>query len=359
MSKKILILVLILSLMAGLIAGCGGETEPADQETNQAVSNNENEPQVNNKVLEVEKILMDQLQPLPEMDKQVKIGALLISLTNPYWVGMKEAYETAAADLGITVEVFAAPTEGDKDSQLETLDAMTVKDYDAIILSPIEPFNLLPGILRANENQIQVINLGPGVDVATLEKDGGHLDGRITVDFKEQGVLAAEDMLNYMEGSKKVAIIQGIVGAAQSEGRTAGAKEVFEGTEGVELVSIQPGEWDRNKAYNIAKDLIQAHPDLNGIFACNDVMALAAAEALEADGKLDGVVIYGVDFTDESRGAIAAGKMGGSVAYPSSVYAKAALILAMKIAQGQEVDTVYAPLRVVNKDNVHEFDGWK
>jgi type IV pilus biogenesis protein CpaD/CtpE len=82
-SKKILILVLILSLMAGLIAGCGGETEPADQETNQAVSNNENEPQVNNKVLEVEKILMDQLQPLPEMDKQVKIGALLISLTNP------------------------------------------------------------------------------------------------------------------------------------------------------------------------------------------------------------------------------------------------------------------------------------
>jgi ABC-type sugar transport system substrate-binding protein len=358
-SKKILILVLILSLMAGLIAGCGGETEPADQETNQAVSNNENEPQVNNKVLEVEKILMDQLQPLPEMDKQVKIGALLISLTNPYWVGMKEAYETAAADLGITVEVFAAPTEGDKDSQLETLDAMTVKDYDAIILSPIEPFNLLPGILRANENQIQVINLGPGVDVATLEKDGGHLDGRITVDFKEQGVLAAEDMLKYMEGSKKVAIIQGIVGAAQSEGRTAGAKEVFEGTEGVELVSIQPGEWDRNKAYNIAKDLIQAHPDLNGIFACNDVMALAAAEALEADGKLDGVVIYGVDFTDESRGAIAAGKMGGSVAYPSSVYAKAALILAMKIAQGQEVDTVYAPLTVVNKDNVHEFDGWK
>ena len=43
----------------------------------------------------------------------------------------------------------------------------------------------------------------------------------------EQGRKVAEDMLKYMKGSKKVAIIQGIIGAGQSEGRTQGAKEVL------------------------------------------------------------------------------------------------------------------------------------
>ena len=360
MNKKVLVLLLILSLVMTFGVGCG-QTTPTEEpaETPAPEGDQADTPEVNAKILEIEKTLMAQLEPLPDMDKGGKIGALLISLTNPYWVGMKEAYEAAAADLGLTVEVFAAPTEGDKQSQLETLDGMVVKDYDAIILSPIEPFNLLPGILRANENGIPVINLGPGVDVASLEDSGGHLDGRITVDFEGQGKMAATDMVNYMQGSKKVAIIQGIVGAAQSEGRTKGAKEVFEATEGVELVSIQPGEWDRNKAYSITQDLIQAHPDLNGIFCCNDVMALAAAEALEAAGKLDDVVIYGVDFIEEAQAAIKAGRMTGSVAYPCSVYAKAALILAMKVADGQKVEPVYAPLTVVNVDNVAEFEGWK
>ncbi|MGI6332665.1 MAG: substrate-binding domain-containing protein [Zhaonellaceae bacterium] len=366
MKKRIIALLLVLALVTVSGVGCGqtqsetpGEAPEVESANTEGSVEQKEELQVNPKVKEAEKVLMSQLEPLPELKKDVKIGALVISLTNPFWVGMKEAYEAAAAELGITVEVFAGSTEGDKQAQLDALDAMVVKDYDAIILSPIEPFNLQPGILRANENGIPIINLGPGVDVASLEERGGHLDGRIAVDFVEQGRKVAEDMLKYMKGSKKVAIIQGIIGAGQSEGRTQGAKEVFEATEGVELVSIQPADWDRNKAYSVAQDLIQAHPDLNGIFACNDVMALAAAEALEAEGKLDEVVIYGVDFTEEAREAIKAGRMSGSIAYPCSVYAKAALILAAKVAEGQKVQPVYAPLEVVNVDNVHEFEGWK
>ncbi len=47
---------------------------------------------------------------------------------------MKECYERAGGEeLGIDVEVLAAPTEGDTTVQLETLDGMIVKDYDAII----------------------------------------------------------------------------------------------------------------------------------------------------------------------------------------------------------------------------------
>lgn len=314
---------------------------------------------VNGKVLEVEKTLFGQIGEMPKLQGKEKIGALVISLTNPYWVGMKAAYEAAAKEYGVAIEVLSAPTEGDKQSQLEALDAMVVKKYSAIVFSPIEPYNLIPAIVRANEAGIPVINLGPGVNMDALKQAGGHIDGRLTVDFAEQGRMAARDMTAAI-GKGKVAIIKGIVGAGQSEGRTAGATEVFKGTPGVELVSVQPADWDSNKAYGVATDLIQAHPDLRGIFCCNDVMALAASRAL-IDAKVkDKVVLYGVDFIGEARVAIKEGRMDGTIAYPCSAYGKAAVVMALKLAQGRKLEkAIYSPLQVVNRKNVDEFEGYR
>lgn len=314
--------------------------------------------QENARVKEIENTLMKQIGDMPKTGGGEKLGALVISLTNPYWVGMKDAYIAAAAQYGVNIEVMSAPTEGDKQSQLETLNAMALKDYKAIVLSPIEPYNLLPGIIQCNKNGIPVINLGPGINVDSLKEMGGHLDGRLTVDFAQQGELAATDMVKRI-GAGKVAIIQGIPGAAQSEGRTAGAKKVFEATKGIELVSVQPANWDSTAAYNAASDIIQAHGDLKGIFCCNDVMALAASRALTDAGLKDKVLLYGVDGTEEAKTAIKEGRMDGTITYPSSAYAKAAVIMLLKLAQGMDMSqTVYCPLDVINTENVAQFDGY-
>lgn len=314
--------------------------------------------QENARVKEIENTLMKQIGEMPKTGGGEKLGALVISLTNPYWVGMKDAYIAAAEQYGVDIEVMSAPTEGDKQSQLETLNAMALKDYKAIVLSPIEPYNLLPGIIQCNKNGIPVINLGPGINVDSLKEMGGRLDGRLTVDFAQQGELAASDMVKRI-GTGKVAIIQGIPGAAQSEGRTAGAKKVFESTKGVELVSVQPANWDSTAAYNAASDIIQAHGDLKGIFCCNDVMALAASRALTDAGLKDKVLLYGVDGTEEAKTAIKEGRMDGTITYPSSAYAKAAVIMLLKLAQGMDMSqTVYCPLDVINTENVAQFDGY-
>ena len=314
--------------------------------------------QENARVKEIENTLMKQIGEMPKTGGGEKLGALVISLTNPYWVGMKDAYIAAAEQYGVNIEVMSAPTEGDKQSQLETLNAMALKDYKAIVLSPIEPYNLLPGIIQCNKNGIPVINLGPGINVDSLKEMGGRLDGRLTVDFAQQGELAASDMVKRI-GTGKVAIIQGIPGAAQSEGRTAGAKKVFESTKGVELVSVQPANWDSTAAYNAASDIIQAHGDLKGIFCCNDVMALAASRALTDAGLKDKVLLYGVDGTEEAKTAMKEGRMDGTITYPSSAYAKAAVIMLLKLAQGMDMSqTVYCPLDVINTENVAQFDGY-
>ena len=305
--------------------------------------------QENARVKEIENTLMKQIGEMPKTGGGEKLGALVISLTNPYWVGMKDAYIAAAEQYGVNIEVMSAPTEGDKQSQLETLNAMALKDYKAIVLSPIEPYNLLPGIIQCNKNGIPVINLGPGINVDSLKEMGGRLDGRLTVDFAQQGELAASDMVKRI-GTGKVAIIQG---------RTAGAKKVFESTKGVELVSVQPANWDSTAAYNAASDIIQAHGDLKGIFCCNDVMALAASRALTDAGLKDKVLLYGVAGTEEAQTAKKEGRMDGTITYPSSAYAKAAVIMLLKLAQGMDMSqTVYCPLDVINTENVAQFDGY-
>lgn len=343
MLKKIAISMIKIVLSLGLLMVCVAQPAQA----------------ANARLARTEKVLMEQIGEMPKFGGGEKLGALVISLTNPYWVGMKDAYEAAAREYGVKIEVLAAPGEGDKQSQLETLQAMALKGFDAIVLSPIEPFNLLNGIVDCNENKVPVINLGPGIDLDSLSKMGGHLDGRLTVDFKDQGRQCAEDIVSRVKEGK-VAIIQGISGAAQSEGRTAGAREVFEAAQGIRLVSVQPGNWDSTTAYNIATDLVAANPDLKAIFCCNDVMALAAAKALmDADAKKS-VLVYGVDGIEAAKAAIKEGRMDGTIAYPSSVYAKAAVVMLLKLCQEMEMSqTIYCPLDIINTANVAEFDGYQ
>ena len=317
------------------------------------------EAKQNARVQDIEKTLMKQIGGMPKLNTGEKYGALVISLTNPFWVTMKDSYIAAANQYGVKIDVMAAPTEGDKQSQLETLNGMVLKNYKGIVLSPIEPFNLLPGIAEANKNKVPVVNLGPGINTEKLKEMGGHLDGRLTVNFERQGELVAKDIATKLKGKGKVAIIQGIPGAGQSEGRTAGAKKGF-ASGGLELVSVQPANWDSTAAYNAASDLIQAHPDLKAIFACNDVMALAVSKALIDAKAKSKILVYGIDGTEEAKKAILEKRMDGTVTYPQSVYAKAALLMMMTLSQGMKLPaTVFCPLDIITSDNISQFNDYK
>lgn len=303
--------------------------------------------------------MKEQLGTLPENNSDVKVGAVIISLTNAFWVNMKACYEAAAEEMGIQLDVQTGTTEGDTASQLEVLMTMADMDYDVIIVSPIDGTNLIPGIVKCNENGIKVINLGPGVDIAALEEAGGHLDAKITVNFAEQGDTVAKDMMSRLPEGGKVAVIAGLAGAGQSEGRTKGFVDAVSANDKFELVAVQNCDWDATLAYDAAKALVAENPDLKGIFCCNDTMALAVVEAMAAENKSD-VLIYGVDFTNDARDAITAGTMTGSMSYSSSRYTKAALQMAIKLFEGYEFDSfVYLPLTLVNVDNVADLTGWK
>lgn len=365
--KRTLTLLLSFAMVIALLGGCGSDASssgggasastPSSADSSSS-ANTAGDDLVSQLYAEVDEALASQLGEIPVADGE-KFGALVISLTNPFWVTMKECYEAAAEELGVTIDVQTGTTEGDTQSQLDVLMTMADMDYDVILVSPIDGTNLIPGIVKCNENGVKVINLGPGVDTAALADAGGHLDGIITVNFNEQGETVANDIIARLSDGGQVAILEGLTGASQSEGRTAGATEVLEAAEGIELVASVPCDWDATLAYDATKDLLTEYPDLKAIFACNDVMALAAVEALTAEGRND-VLVYGVDFTDDARAAMKEGTMTGSMSYSSVKYTDGALKMAIAMAQGEEyTDPIYLPLTLVSVDNVNQLDNWK
>lgn len=309
--------------------------------------------------LEFDSALASQLGEIGAPTGKEKIGVLVISLTNPFWSNMKSCYESAASRLGITVEVRSGTTEDDANAQLDVLMTMADGDHDLVIVSPIDGTDLIPGIVKCSQNGVKVIDLDPGVDLEALKAAGGRLDGKITVHFEDQGRIAATDMVARMPEGGKVAILQGLPGASQSDGRTSGATEVFRASDKIDLVATLHCNWDATAAYEATKDILTKHPDLKGIFACNDVMALGAVTALEEEDAL-GVYVYGVDLTDDAREAIRGGRMTGSVSLSSVKYAEAALKMACAVIAGKKYESpIYVPLTLVTIDNVAELDGWR
>ena len=301
------------------------------------------------------------LGSVPKPDKPLKIGAVLVTLANPFWVSMKDGYYHTAQEFGVSIDVQAAPQENNVTAQLNILENMVAKDYDALVGHTITAQNLIPGMVKATKKGIPVVT-DVRVDLKAAQEAGAKPIAITLVNFYAQGKIGAEYIIQ--ELSKKnggeVAIIEGLPGAPQSEARRDGAKDAFNRAEGFDLVSVQPGNWDRSKAYSITTNLLQAHPNLKGIMCANDTMALAAVEAIEAAGKEGEVMVVGIDLIPQGKEAIKAGRLAGSVAFSPFVIGELCARTAIAAAQGISVPNDINVVSVLaTKGNIDNLSDWK
>ena len=304
----------------------------------------------------------NKLGEIPKADKTTHIGAIIITEANPFWVTVKEGYLNAGKELGVPIDVQAAPQENSITAQLNILENMVAKGYGAIVAHSITRYNLIPGLVKANLKGIPTITDSIRVDMKAAREAGANPFDIALVDFFAQGKIGGTYIVERLskQGGGKVAIIEGLPGAPQSEARRDGAKEVFDAQPSIKLVSVQPGNWDRQKAYDITTNLLQAHPDLKGIMCANDVMALAAVSAIEEKGKKGQVIVVGIDFIAQAKDAIIEGSLAGSVAQAPFIIGELCARAAVKAAAGERIPKeLYIPPALVTGDNVGEFTDWK
>lgn len=152
-------------------------------------------------------------------------------------------------------------------------------------------------------------------------------------------------------------ILQGQAGTSAARERAQGFANGLKAYPGIQVVAQQPADFDRTKGLDVMSNLLQAHPDVQGVIAANDEMALGAIKALGSKaGK--SVSVVGFDGTPDGLKAVEGGTLYASVAQQPSQLGKIAVDNALKALQGKKVEeTVKVPVKVVTKENVAGFSG--
>lgn len=369
MKNRIKIPFVLLLLFALILTACSStvseEIVPDVEEPQEEVDSPAEEEEEEGELTVFEQMRTDSLAGMvgfePPNDPDMRIGVLMITMANPFWVTFADGAESMGDELGITVDIQSAPTEGDISSQLATCESMVAAGYDALVIYPITENNLIPCIVKANEAGVPIIEPNIISDIEAVEAADGSIDQPKTLDMYMMGVNGAQYIVDQLgsEGGK-VAIIEGLSAAPQSMARRDGAMSVFENAPNIELVTSQAGDWDRTVALNAATNIIQANPDIRGFYCANDVMGLAVVEAAISAGIKDQVIVVGTDFIEDAKVSIQEGMLDGSVAFSPYVWGELSVQMGVMKAQGKEIpETIPVVQVLVSEENVNNLEDWK
>jgi len=282
-----------------------------------------------------------------------KVAVVLKTLTSEFWQNMKTGAEEKAAELDVTLDVYAANSEDDVEGQVALVENAISQGYDAIGVAPISNVNLNNAIAQATDAGIYVVNIDEPVDVDNLISLGGAVQAFITTDNVEIGKMAGEYIVDLIGTEGQVAIIEGKAGVSSGVDRRDGAEEAFTAA-GLDIVESQPADWDRTKAFNLAQNYLNKYPDLKAIYAANDTMAMGAQEAVDNAGA--DVVVVGTDGNSDAVESVEAGELDATVAQDSAAVGAAAVEQLLKLVTDKpeinpeaEVEQIRIPALLINE----------
>jgi ribose transport system substrate-binding protein len=196
---------------------------------------------------------------------------------------------------------------------------------------------MLPVLARANRAAIPVVVVDERLNAAALAESGVRVATFVGSDNVDGGRLAGRHLLEVSGGRARVAVLEGIPGHESGDERLRGFREAIAGAPGIVVVASQTANWERDQGFNVFQNMLQAHPDIDAVFACNDVMALGAVEAIAAAGRAGRIRVIGFDATEDGRKAIGSGAMDASIAQFPSEMGRLAVESAATLIQGGTV----------------------
>lgn len=295
-------------------------------------------------------LLMGALSPFQSITAQenkkpeeLTIGFAVSTLNNPTFVYLTDQLEQFGEENGSTIVVLDA--QNDAATQANNMDDFIQQGVDAIIVNPVDSAAITPSVEAANDANIPVVAID-------RSSDGGEVLSAIVSDNVLGGQLAAEHLIEVLGENAKIGVLEGVPGASATRDRGQGFTETAEGK--LEIAASQTANFDRAEALVVAENMLLANPDMQGIFAHNDEMALGALEAKLAAGAED-VVIIGFDGTELALESIEAGDLNGTIGQRFDEMAKLSLQAVYDHFAGEEVEPeIFAPVELITQETAGE-----
>jgi len=280
--------------------------------------------------------------------KSYKIALVMKALSNPFFHSMQVGAEEEAKKLGVTLLVQGTNKETDVTQQVNIVQNFITQKVDAIVIAPASSSGLVPILLQAQQRGVYVVNIDNPLDEATVKQVGLKCPF-VGSDNALGSSLAAHDLVAAMGGVGEVAILEGIPGVINAELRKQGARRVLDAEPKIKVVASQTAEWETETAYRIFTNMLTAHPNIKGLFAANDNMALGALRAIEAAGKGGKIAITSYDNLVAAQEAIQQGKIVSTIEQHPELMGAYGVRAAKDHLDGKEVlAKIDTPLDVVD-----------
>ncbi len=273
----------------------------------------------------------------PESTSRPKVALVLKTLNHPFFVDMRRGAQEAADRLGVQLEVQAAEREIDVEKQMQIVENMLQTGIDALAIAPSGSREIVSALVKARDAKIPVIIVDTRVDEKAAAAAGVHPETFVGSDNYEGGKLAGGHVVTVTAGKARVGILEGIPGHDTGDSRLRGFRDAVKDVPGITIVASQPANWERDQGFNVFQNMLQAHPDIDTVFAASDLMALGAIEAIAAAGKTGKIRVVGFDALDDAKKAIAAGTMDASVAQFPAEMGRIAIESAVKVLRGEKL----------------------
>ena len=275
--------------------------------------------------------------PPPGAGGKPTVALVLKTLNHPFFVDMRRGAQEAADRLGVTLQVQAAEREIDVEKQMQIVENMIQTGIQALAITPSGSREIVSALVKARDAKVPIVVVDTRLDPKASADAGVRAETFVGSDNYEGGKLAGEYLVKTTGGRARIGILEGIPGHETGDSRLRGFRDAVKGSAGVAIVASQPANWERDQGFTVFRNMLQAHPKIDALFACNDMMALGAVEAIQAAGRTGRIRIIGFDAVDDARKAIAAGRMEASVAQYPEAMGRIAIESAVKLIRGEPV----------------------
>jgi inositol transport system substrate-binding protein len=324
--KKIFSVIMTSVLTISLLAGCGSSSQPTSEASKE--------------------------KEAAAGKDSIVIGAAMPVFDDKWLTYLYDAikkYDEEHDD----VEVKMVDAKNDSGKQLSQVETFVSQGVDAIIINPVDTSAVGPMVDVANNANVPVVVVNRMPDEAVISKIYAYVGSEST----QAGTMQMEEVAKLLGGKGNVAIMTGELGSESQVKRTKGNKDILAKNPGMKLVREQTAMYQRAEGMKLMENWIQSGDKLDAVVANNDEMAIGAIMALEAAGKLNGVVIAGIDGTPDALEYVKSGKLSVSAFQDPVGQGKGAVEVAVKAAKGEKLDNkiVNVPFELIKKDNVETY----
>lgn len=285
-------------------------------------------------------------------DKPV-VGLVMKSLANEFFKTMEEgAQKFAKEDGSFKLIAVGMNSETDIDTQISAMENFITQQVSFIVLAPADSVGLVPSVKKAVDAGIPVINFDVTLDKQAIVDNGLPEDFLFVGPDNQLGAeLVGKHMADVLGRGAKVIIIEGNPGADNAKQRKAGFMKVVEDYE-LNLLASTTAHWETEEANTVMTNLLTKHPDVQGVMAANDSMALGVVKALEAAGRSD-IAVVGFDNIEACQQLIRDGKMMATVDQFGPEMAANAIKVGQRILKGEKLDGwIKTPVEVVSQETL-------